>query len=220
MRHIVKGPEPTALTEWTALANENWQPTSWGDLQNPQKSAVLQALIQEQGSLCCYCEDRLTHGGDSHIEHLKSRRDFPQLMFAYANLLACCNFKSSRSSVGQELPHCGHAKGHEDLPIHPLMPDCREHFDFTSTGEILPRAEGAQAQAAAHTIRLLKLDLPLLEARRKSAIDGILDALAGMSDSDLRSLATALDARDAQGNFTPFCSAVVRVLEKYLPATK
>ena len=217
MRHIVKGPEPIALTDWKALANEDWQPTSWRDLQNPAKSAVLSSLVQEQGFICCYCEDRITDSKDSHIEHLQSRHGFKHLMFDYANLLACCNFKNSRESQKQEPPHCGHAKGNEDLPVHPLLPDCREYFNFTSDGAIIPRQEGEQAQSAARTIDLLQLDLPLLEARRRAAIDGILDGLDTMPDSELRMLTTALDTRDSDGRFTPFCSALVRVLEHYLP---
>lgn len=219
MRPIVKGAEPAELTTWKALANADWQPTSWEDLQNPQKAAVLHSLLQEQGFICCYCEDRITGGKDSHIEHLQSRHDFPQLMFDYGNLLACCHFKTSRESSQQEPPHCGHAKGDEVLPVHPLMANCRDYFDFTSTGAILPRGSEAQVQAAAHTIRLLELDLPLLEARRRKAIDGLLDALDNMSDDQLRMLAEGLDDRNAEGRFTPFCSALVRVLEQYLPTT-
>jgi uncharacterized protein (TIGR02646 family) len=214
VRPIVKGAEPAAFTAWKAKANADWQPTSWEDLQKPEKPAVLLSLLREQGFICCYCEDRITGGKDSHIEHLQSRHAFPQLMFDYGNLLACCHFKTSRESSQQEPPHCGHAKGNEVLPVHPLMAGCRDYFDFSSTGAILPRGSDA-----VRTIQLLQLDLPLLEARRRKAIDGLLDALGSMSDDELRMLADGLDERDAEGQFTPFCSTLVRVLEQYLPTT-
>jgi len=69
MKHFVKGNEPVALTEWKALANEEWQPT-YGDLSGKVKEAVKESLLAEQGHICCYCERRLSVG-DLHIEHLQ-----------------------------------------------------------------------------------------------------------------------------------------------------
>ena len=215
MRPIVKDSEPPELTAWKALANEDWQPTSWADLQNPVKAAVLRSLIAEQGAICCYCEDRIADTGGSHIEHLASRHAAPALMFEYRNLLACCNLKRA-PGTDPEPPHCGHAKGEQPLPVHPLMTDCREYFEFTSAGEILSRASHPGAQMADETIKLLKLDLPLLEARRKQAIDGVVDLLATASDAELGTLVARLDERDDAGRFLPFCSAVVHVLKQYL----
>ena len=39
-------------------------------LQNPEKRELHEALIQEQGDICCYCGMRITRES-SHIEHLK-----------------------------------------------------------------------------------------------------------------------------------------------------
>ncbi|MDM8565414.1 hypothetical protein QUF74_07150 [Candidatus Halobeggiatoa sp. HSG11] len=54
MKYINKGKEPIEFAEWKGLANENWQP-SYDDLQNPEKTIVRTALMEEQGYICCYC---------------------------------------------------------------------------------------------------------------------------------------------------------------------
>jgi hypothetical protein len=71
MKQIKKGKEPKELTEWKGLANDNWQP-SYNDLRNPEKSIVKAALMEEQGYLCCYCEQELI-ATESHIEHSSHR---------------------------------------------------------------------------------------------------------------------------------------------------
>ena len=54
MKFIVKHEEPASFTAWKDLVNEDWQP-SYDALRNPEKKAVHQALITEQGGICCYC---------------------------------------------------------------------------------------------------------------------------------------------------------------------
>lgn len=67
MKHIRKGAEPQEFTAWKAMANASWQPT-YGALSGAPKGALKQALMAEQGDICCYCERRLILD-DSHIEH-------------------------------------------------------------------------------------------------------------------------------------------------------
>ena len=66
MKYIQKQEEPSSLKEWKQQTNENWQP-SYGTLGNQRKDSIKEALMKEQGYLCCYCEQELTLN-DSHIE--------------------------------------------------------------------------------------------------------------------------------------------------------
>lgn len=59
--------------------------------------------------------------------------------------------------------------------------------------------------------------LPKLVAQRKALVDGLLPLLEEADDEALRRFLVGLDARDAEGKFTPFASAAVQVLSAYVP---
>ncbi len=60
MKHIKKNQEPEKFTNWKALENDDWKP-SWDDnFQTPEKPVVHDALLKEQGYICCYCGMRIT----------------------------------------------------------------------------------------------------------------------------------------------------------------
>lgn len=68
MKYIQKRQEPASFTEWKSKASEDWQPT-WEILRSSEKRDLHDALLREQGYICCYCEMRITQQ-NSHIEHL------------------------------------------------------------------------------------------------------------------------------------------------------
>ncbi len=70
MKHIRKQLEPQAFTDWKNLTNEDWQ-ASYDDLSGIPKKAVVEALIIEQGGLCCYCERPLEKGDSRHCGNSK-----------------------------------------------------------------------------------------------------------------------------------------------------
>lgn len=168
MRYIQKGQEPESFTQWKALENQDWHPT-YDDLKNPEKGDVHQALLAEQGGLCCYCEGEIALT-DSHIEHLLSQEFHEEEALNFNNMLCSCGL----SHKGQSMPdHCGNAKGNKELPITPLMPDCGNHFLFSSDGKISPSKESDAA--AIETIKILHLDCDELTERRKYAIDALMN---------------------------------------------
>ena len=168
MKYICKGAEPTVLTQWKAV---NPQAT-YKDLSDrqfpdsvPTKAALKQALITEQGGLCCYCECRI-QPHNSHIEHFKPKGDplYSAFQLDYSNLLASCGIRPCLSSD----EHCGHKKGcyyTTDL-ISPLEVDCSSHFTYKLDGTI-----GHTGNRGDITIRKLHLDSSLLNRQRKSLID-------------------------------------------------
>ena len=85
MKYIVKGEEPESFTEWKALANDDWKPT-YDQLSGQVKKDVKNALITEQGSICCYCERKLSYD-DSHIEHLNPQCTSTEGQLDFQNML-------------------------------------------------------------------------------------------------------------------------------------
>lgn len=168
MKYICKGAEPAAFAQWKAI---NPQAT-YHDLSDRQfpgsvlaKTALKQALIAEQGEICCYCECRI-QPNNSHIEHFKPKgnRLYAALQLDYSNLLASCGI---RPLLGSD-EHCGHKKGCDyttDL-VSPLETDCSSHFSYQLDGTI-----GHTDARGYISIRMLHLDSALLNRQRKSLID-------------------------------------------------
>lgn len=89
MKHIKKNQEPQNFTDWKKRANEDWQPNWKENFQAPEKTEVHEALLTEQGYICCYCGRRIDYQS-SHIEHFQPRKHYPELALEYTNLLASC----------------------------------------------------------------------------------------------------------------------------------
>lgn len=163
MKYVQKGQEPQSFTNWKNVANDNWQPT-YDDLSGLEKKDVKDALISEQGEICCYCEVKLKYD-DSHIEHLNPQSNSVQGRLDFNNMLCSCQQKLDK---GEPL-HCGNSKGDEIIPITPLMPDCETKFTYTMDGQISHTDEDSVV-----TIKYLQLDIDKLNKLRESAIDSIL----------------------------------------------
>lgn len=207
MRPILKGAEPGVFTPWKKGESPDWSP-GWDDLDGTStKSAVKEALLKEQGHVCCYCEQRIQKA-DSHIEHLESRHGVPQRSLDYTNLLACCTREEPRVPK-----HCGSRKGDRSLKVHPFLPDCREYFVFTGSGDVRPTDVPAHTEMAREAIAVLGLDVRKLVAMRKMAIDGVIQALAGVEQNQARAALARIDARDGQGWNAPFASAILSALQ-------
>ncbi len=216
MRHFVKGPSPTAFETWKALANDDWQPT-YDDLQNPEKRKLHQALLDEQGQVCCYC-GRTISLADSHIEHFRPQELREDLALSFDNLLASC---IRETEPGAPL-HCGHAKGNEfdeTLHISPLDPSCERRFIYTLTGSVLPGDE-SDVQAT-YMSDLLRLDIDFLRNRRHEALESVFDDdfIGSATDDELEALAVAFRIRNADGHLESFGHVLARYAEQLLGRT-
>lgn len=214
MKHVRKGLPPHDFDEWKASGNADWQP-GYGELRNPQKRALHEALLREQGWVCCYC-GRAIALGDSHIEHFRPQAARPDLALAYDNLFASC---IREGEPGAPL-HCGHAKGNafEDARhLSPLDAGVERRYIYALGGAILPAHP--EDAAARYMSGLLDLDNAFLRARREAVLALVFDAdfLATASDAELRKLADAGRSPDAQGKIESFGHVVARYAEQLLP---
>ena len=217
MKQVNKGASPEAFESWKALANDDWQPC-YAELQNPEKTLLHTALLQEQGHVCCYCGRQISLT-DSHIEHWRPQALRKDLELDYSNLLASC---LRASQPGAPL-HCGHAKGNAFIEGHtlsPLDPGCELRFAYHLNGAI--SAARPDDQAAIDMIALLQLDIAFLRNRRSEALTRVFDAafLGTASDDELRTLATVYRQLDPDsGQHADFGHALALFAEALLPET-
>ncbi len=214
MKHVAKGSPPATFTAWLArTANDDGR--AWNHLQNPEKDALFHALLAEQGWICCYC-GRPVARGDSHIEHFRPRRDYPDRIFDYGNLHASCQ----REGHSREPRVCGHAKGKwfDDVRhVDPQDPACERRFRFLWDGTIEPADDGDTA--AKTMIAVLNLNAPFLVKNRQAAMDGVLredpaDPYSPILPTSSLLREAAANARpDAEGRLPGFAHAVARRAE-------
>jgi uncharacterized protein (TIGR02646 family) len=218
VRYIQKTSEPASFTEWKLQETKNSQP-NWNELRKPEKPIVEDALLKEQGYICCYCESRVSKE-NSHIEHLQPKSKYPDLMFEYGNLLASCQ-------RGSEYPppkpsHCGPHKDNwydKHLLVSPLDETCTDFFRFTEAGEILPTHDLSKATAAKTTIEKLGLNIDKLRRQRRKVIEAILDSeFDQFTEADKQKNLKDYSQLDENGRYKEFCSAVIYLLKQYLPA--
>lgn len=177
MRYIKKSGEPAALIIWKNKKNNDWQP-EYEILQNPEKQALHESLIQEQTYHCCYCE-RLITARDSHIEHFLPQEKYEHLELEYSNLLCSCGRSRSRNTPS----HCGDAKGNQEILLNPTSPDINGKIGFLFDGYVC--SQNIQDVTIAEGIEILKLNCPALRELRKKALSGFLEAI---TDFDKESL--------------------------------
>lgn len=203
MRYIRKGIEPQSFTNWKGAANEDWTPT-YNELSNPEKRNVYNALLQEQGHICCYCERRLTlESGDYHIEHLNPQSADDDDALDFANFLCSC----LRTTVKGDPLHCGMKKGSNVIPVTPFQLNCSENFRFTADGKI----NGVNEQAI-KTIEILALDISKLNDLREKALEPFLDP--DLSVDDLKDFVEKYI--DIGQELNPFISMVEHVFSEFI----
>lgn len=210
MRRIVKGKEPQKFIDWKAKVNEDWQST-YGELSGVEKLSVKQALMREQGGICCYCESQLTEA-DSHIEHCKPQHIDNVDALDFSNMICSCQ---SRLKKGDPR-HCGNAKGDwydVRLFISPLTMGDQQRFSFTADGQILPTINGDDA--AQETIKRLALDIPKLTKMRAKAIEPFLDE--SLSDEEFDIFVTGYLRVGEDDALNAFYSVVQDVFKENIP---
>ncbi len=181
MRYIDKSRRCTAF-ENLILRN---RPTSWNNrkfAQGDVKLALHRHLLAEQQFLCIYCQQSIldkTQKDDqlanppvrhpSHIEHIRPREIFPDLIFEHTNLAVSCEGFDIEMSDRNAPEFCGHpskSRFNEVLHLHPFeKPDIEDFFEYNIKGEI--KASTKDPEKAEYMIELLQLDHQKLSDMRQ-----------------------------------------------------
>lgn len=226
MKYIQKGQEPEEFTQWKKAKPKKYQSKDWKKLNPSPKKVLHEALLREQGCICCYCERSISKN-NSHIEHLVPKKGLnadPSLTFEYQNLLCSCD---GNASENEGLTHCGIRKDDwfdAALMVSPLDKDCADCFCYTTTGKILPTDVAEKQKMAEETINRCNLNHPILkkmrqEAFRRVALQSLTDHKTQLSDSltqeEISQLIQSYSQPDAKGRYLPFCTAIVYFLSTY-----
>lgn len=211
MKHISKRASPASFEAWKSSKNQDWEP-SYNNLQNPEKRVLHQALVEEQGWVCCYCGRGITLA-DSHVEHFRPQESYPDLALDFTNLHASC---IRETKPGAPL-HCGHAKGpafDEAKHISPLDPDCEQRFIYAFNGAIL--AAVPADSAANYILSLLRLDIAFVRTRRQQVLESVFDPefIQSATAEELLTLAGAFRARPGDRALDEFGHVVALYAEQ------
>ncbi len=223
MKYIQKGQE---FTQWKKTKPKKYQSKDWKKLNPLPKKALHDALLTEQGYICCYCERAITKN-NSHIEHFVPKKGVnadSNLTFEYHNLLCSCD---GNASENQGLTHCGIRKDDwfdAGLMVSPLNKDCADFFCYSTTGKILPTSVPEKQKAAEETINRCNLNHPMLKKMRhevlkritlQSLTDNKSQLLDNLTQEEISQLIQSYSQPDIQGKYTPFCTAIIYFLSTY-----
>lgn len=240
MKYIVKNyPEPATFTAWkqrkkltkndllrkTRLQKE--QGEIWKTFtKSKEKNNLKESLLNEQGFLCCYCQQQLHLNENTQIEHLAPRGVDALKMLDYDNLLAACNGGQPEreqynrdNTIDYQPKYCGHAKANYILAITPLDKDCETHFYYEiqdDTGSILDvkvwiRSSSTEGKDA---IDKLNLNTPKLLALRGQAIAAWIydEQQIYISPQEAQQILTQINHTNHKP-FVPFCAVLQSILQ-------
>ncbi len=202
MKHITKTSPPMDFITYVAT----YPNADWEEFSQPKnvhiKAEFAEFLREEQGYLCCYCEEEIAKG-ISHIEHFKPKSYFPNLTLDYWNLFASCNGCNSKGDMT-----CGMKKRNIYFPslLSPLDPTCETRFLYTADGQMLPTDENDSQ--GWETIALLGLNSPKLRRRREMLYQEIQNLREILSLDDFRNYVRIRLEKSFKGRFCEFWTTV------------
>lgn len=221
MRQIAKHTVPVSFANW--LLRPGSRAVSWEDfgrIHPDIKREVKDALLLEQGYICCYCEKEVGNHGpppDAHIEHLMPRSADRAKTYDWSNLLVSCE---SEKIHRRPATSCGHYKNQNIVDVHPLMVGCSRYFSYKANGEVSPSMSLSSEERvlAVEAIRVLGLNNATPVQLRRAAIAAMQEVLeeAGAPETEEYDLAVAQErARlvlpDVHRRRQPFVSALLEV---------
>ena len=162
------------------------------------------ALRKSTSGKCMYCESKMEHVNYPHIEHIKPKKKFPELEFAWENLGFCCQRCNTNKG----------SKYDEALAfINPYDENPDEHIGFLGF-YIFPKNGSERGE---YTIREIGLDRNDLNDRRKEKIEDIekmIKSAFRTSSESLRNQAIT-ELKERAGKDKKYSAAVRSVLTAY-----
>lgn len=209
MKKITKSHEPKEWTEYRLTPGVKYNPI-------PE---LREALLKEQGYLCAYCMRRIpTQDGNSNetsrIEHLKSRRNHPELQLDYSNMVICCP-----GAIDGVNFHCDKLKGENDVSFNIFD----EHFISTisySSKDGTIRSSNKIYNKEMNV--LLNLNHPSLKLNRYHVLRGVIEVLKKQSKKTdwnsaiINKMLEKWSQKDGEGFYKPYCGIVQWFLNKKL----
>ncbi|MBI5516304.1 MAG: hypothetical protein HY909_21145 [Deltaproteobacteria bacterium] len=214
MRPIVKGAEPPALSAYRATPGNRYD----GKDFTPVMDAIREALLREQGGLCCYClrrtstEQRPNRANPEalpevqmKVEHWRPQSANPALELVWANLLGACLGGMGSPQAEQ---HCHTRKGEAEIVLDPKNAAYVATLRCRSAG----RLESSDERLREDIEERLNLNVPVLVRGRRAVLDGVLGALVRRFRTGpipVGELRRAVEEREAptDGKLREYCAA-------------
>ncbi len=229
MKYIVKQSSPQAFEDWKNQETpKSWDNDFHSNLPKNQeegvfyysKSQLRKQLLEEQGFICCYCQQEIQDDFHTPIEHIKPRELFKELTFDYKNLLASCDGGQKERRATKPFPaFCDAKKGKQHIEISPLYPNCEQHFDYKiieTTADIEIEVVGNTIEGR-KVIEQLNLNVPFLRRLRATKLRSFLDETLSEEDLTMILLHYQKQIETKPNNkFPPFCIVVINILEKLI----
>lgn len=185
MIRLTKGAEPAVLTankntwrdELLDLIAKN-QPIPPSLYTAYNKTEVKDALRIEGYNKCMYCESKVEHITDLHIEHIKpkAKTKFPELTYEFSNLgLACpiCN-RNKSDTYDPALPF-----------INPYVDNPSNHFNVVGAF-VWAKANDSRAILTENEIGLNRPELLEARGERMKTIRALLDSFMNEPNATLK----------------------------------
>lgn len=220
MRKIDKGPEPQEWKAYRTTPNVRYQSFPF----------LVDALLEEQGYICAYCERRIPHRDapneeDHRIDHLNPQRNARQAGddsdLDYQNMVICC---PGNIANNKDYYHCDKAKGHKELVVSPLSFAMMGTIRYTPSGIVKSTDEKLDAELNEEG---LNLNNHYLVQHRQETWATVIEKLNDMGWTKKHVAAvlstwenrhTILYKDEEHQAFLPFCSMVCFMLRKKLAA--
>ncbi len=218
MRKIDKRAEPREWKDYRKTPGARYQPFGY----------LVDALLDEQGYICAYCERRIPHRDvqqeeDHRIEHLSSQKKGREVGddsdLDYNNMVICC---PGNISNNKKQYHCDKAKGSKELTISPLNAAMMSTIRFTPTGKISSTDDQLNLELGKDG---LNLNNQRLVKHRQEAWATVIERLntLGWTKKHVENVLSIWESRHTISYagreckaFFPFCSMVCFMLRKKL----
>ena len=192
------------------LAYQKTSGSAFTGMPGPVKAAVKNALLEEQGHICCYCMERIVFA-EMKVEHWSSQAEHKSQGLDYGNMLGAC---MGGEGFPPHLQHCDTRKGSNELNINPTDSNrnCERLIRYYTSGLV----DSDNADYTHDLNNVLNLNLPTLKANRATVLT---EALKDLDRRHRNWTATVLDAEIERwrtmerGQLRPFCHVVVSYLE-------
>jgi uncharacterized protein (TIGR02646 family) len=171
-------------------------------------------LLQEQGYLCCYCQQKIALENQTMtVEHLVPRVTNGTLLFEYNNLLASCLGGKQDIDEATQQKYCDNHRSSKHLDITPLQIDCNQHFDYIEIEDGIKII--GLSDKAENVIEILNLNAPKLRRLRGAFVQPFLEDLSPDDANILLKKFKNQIENTLQQPLMPFIQVLIQVLENF-----
>jgi len=210
MKQIKKGKEPASLLAHRKKHHANYDNYS-------EKEGLRDALVKEQGYICCYCMQRIAPDAEKmKIEHRQPQKKYPELQLEYQNLLASCKGNDGKP---KHLPrHCDTSKGDQEITINPAdqSKNCERLIKYRKNGRVY-----SDDPIIDHELNdILNLNTQTLVNCREAIRAQIIKELTNIKgrkfawySSDIKTKIQGYESK-INGKYSVYCQVVIDFLKK------